>query len=260
MARTPAWDDEVELKAFGGNLRPSGGSRWKNVLLGLCAVGAATFVLGYYLPLYQAHAKLTSDHRSLRQKSQAAGQSLQKAQTELSAASVARDKLQGEQTQREQSQKAAVAKLSAIQSELGPKLEKLAKKGALLELSGTRLAVGLSEGLLFVPQKAELSPRGKSVLCEVAKASGAAPLRVSAVIGSSGDVAPMVPAEFKSAWAFSSARAASVADALETKCGVPAAKLSAVGHGVNQPSAGSELAKQLPTRVEIEIVGGDSKQ
>jgi flagellar motor protein MotB len=60
-----------------------------------------------------------------------------------------------------------------------------------------------------------------------------------------------LPAEFTSVWAFSAARAASVAQTLEDKCGVSAARLSAVGHGLEKLS--SEAAKRMPSRIEIEL-------
>src|SRR5262245_7323875 len=139
MARTPAWD---ELDGLANNFgRPRSG-RWKTVLVLLCLIGAATFVLAYYLPLYRAHEALTAQHRALSGKAQTAASALKATQDELAAVKDKRDELERERRERENAKTSELSKLELLKSSLTTKLEKYAGRG--------QAAVTLGDGRLFV--------------------------------------------------------------------------------------------------------------
>jgi chemotaxis protein MotB len=245
MARTNAWDD-VDVGNFG---RSRSGS-WKTVLVLLMLIGMGTFVAAYYLPLYRAHAALTAQHRAMSGKAQSAAVALKQAQTDLAAAREKRDELERDRFQRESGKKSELSKLELVKASVTTKLEKYTSKGqAVVELVDGRLFVSLPESLVFTAHKAEVTARGKSVLCDVAKSTVQQQLRVNSVAADAS-----APEEFKSIWAYTSARSASVADTLAEACGIASSRLIAAGYGNVQPAdAPKDAAQKFPARVDIEI-------
>jgi chemotaxis protein MotB len=253
MARTPAWDDQLELDS---PFRRSQSGRWKTVLVCLGLVGVATFVLGYYLPLHRAHAALSEQHRVMSGKAQAAATSLKQVQAELGTTKDRRDELERERFQRESLEKSALSKLDILKASLATKLEKLTSKGqAAVTLADGRLFVSLPESLVFTPNKAEVTPRGKAVLCDIAKSTTQNALHVGSVAADASGAAPALEGDFKSVWVYSAARAGNVAQTLEQGCSVASSRLSAIGHGNVQPSLlPKTVADKFPARVDIEIL------
>ena len=247
MARLPAWAEEPEQNAFAARAPSGGGSRFKRMALGLCFVGMATFVAAYYLPLYRAHQSLTGEQRTLSQKVEGLEASLGTTKRELESVSREKSELAAERDQRDGANKAGAEKVASLKNDLAAKLEKtISKGGVALTVSGESVILGVAEGAMFVPTKSDISPKGKALLCEVAKAAAGRPLALGAV-------SPEAPATSDSIWEFTAGRAAAAAATLESKCGVSAQKLSATGRGAqSSPEATREFGK-LPSRLEIAI-------
>jgi len=235
-----------------GDLGPyakSRGTRWGRVLAGLLFVAVATFVAAYYLPLYRAHEKLAEQYRELGQRSQGVSETVTRLQGELKAASAARDQLQAEQSARDGAKKSTSEQQEHARFALLPKLDKYLKKGnaALLVSSGS-LFVAFDSALLFLPQRLELTPVGRALVCDVAKTSEAKSLSVRASFAEgSVSVVPPGPATGTSLWAVSAGRAAAVAQALQS-CGLSAAQLTATG--AQQPLVGSKISGD-PIELEL---------
>lgn len=249
MARKAAWEDlaDADLGPYG----KSQGTRWGRVFGGLLFVAVATFVAAYYLPLYRSHQKLGEQYRELGQRAQGVSDTVTKLKLELKAASESRDQLQAEHDLRESAKKATSDQQERVRGALSAKLDKFVKKGnAALLASGGSLFVGLDSALLFVPQKLDLTPIGRALLCDVAKTSEAKAFTVRASLAPGSVIPPALAAAYPSSWALSAGRAAAVAQVLEQACAVPAAALSATGSGTQAPRAGLKLTGD-PVELEI---------
>ncbi len=210
-----------------GPYAKSRGTRWRRVFTGLLLVAGATFVAAYYLPLYRAHQKLADQYRELGQRAQGLSESLSKLQGELKIASASRDQLQAEHDLRESAQRSAGDQQERARAALSSKLDKYLKKGnAALLVSAGSLFVAFDSALLFLPQRLDLTPTGRGLLCDVAKTSEAKALTVHASLADGSVVPPALATSYPSSWALSAARAAAVAQALEQGCSFPAAQLA----------------------------------
>ncbi len=249
MARKAAWQDmaDADLGPYG----KSRGTRWGRVFAGLLFVAGATFIAAYYLPLYRAHQKLAEQYRELGQRSQGLAESASRAQGELKAAIEARDQLQAERDLRDSAKKSTGEQQERAKIALSSKLDKYLKKGnAALLVSAGSLFVALDSAVLFLPQKLDLTPTGRALLCDVAKTSEAKALTVRASVAAGSVVPPALAVNYPNAWALSAGRAAAVAQALEQTCSFPAAQLSATGNGSQQPVAGLKLTGD-PVELEL---------
>jgi chemotaxis protein MotB len=250
MARKAAWQDmaDADLGPYG----KSQGTRWGRVLAGLLFVAGATFVAAYYLPLYRAHQKLADQYRELGQRSQGLAETVSRVQGELKAATEARNQLQADHDLHESANKNSGEQQERAKAALSSKLDKYLKKGnAALLVSGGSLFVALDSAILFVPQKLDLTPAGRALLCDVAKTGEAKALTVRASLAAGSVVPPALAASYPNAWALSAGRAAAVAQSLEQACAFPAAQLSATGNGNQQPLAGLKLTGD-PVELQLE--------
>jgi len=227
------------------------GTRWARVFAGLLFVAIATFVGGYYLPLYRAHEKLAEQYRELGTRSQGLSESVNKLRAELKATSESRDQLQAEHDARETTKKSSADQQEHARAALATKLERhLKKNSAALVVSAGSLFAVLDSALLFFPQKLELAPAGRALLCDVAKTSEAKSLTVRASLAQGASIPPALAASHPGPWALSAGRAAAVVQALEQSCSFPAAQLSATGNGNHEPVAGLKLSGD-PIELEI---------
>lgn len=226
-------------------------TRWGRVFGGLFFVAVATFVAAYYLPLYRAHQKLAQQYQELGQRTQGLAETVSKVQGELKSASEARDQLQAEHDSHESAKKVSGEQQERLRAALSAKLDKFLKKGntALLVNAGS-LFVAFDSAALFVPQKLELTPGGRALLCDVAKTSEAKVLIVRASLAPGSGVPPALAGSYPNPWALSAGRAAAVAQSLEQACGFPPAQLSATGYGNQQPLAGLKLTGD-PIELEV---------
>jgi len=250
MARKAAWEDASDLGPYGN----SRGTSWGRVFVLVLLVGMGTFVAAYYLPLYRAQQKLSEQYRDASQKSQGLSDAVTKAQSELKSVSTDRDRLQAEHDQRENAKKTETDQLERIRNDVSTKLDKLVKKGsALVAGTGGSLLVALDVAALFVPQKLDLSPGGRALLCDVAKSTGNLSLHVSGSMADDASVPAGLEGSFGNPWALSSARAAAVAQSLEEKCSFPAAQLSATGHGKHDPFSSQLASLKAPEHIVLEL-------
>ena len=222
MARS-AWEAELE----GASGRRSGGSKFGRFLVAVLVVGGGTFVAAYYVPLLRAHRALTALYGQTKDHAQAAEQKLAQLQATLAATVTERDGLKEQEQQRDSDAQSRQKRADVLASELSEKLKKHFDKARLtLSTAGDRVNLSLAEGVLFVPGKDDPSPQGAALLCDVAKAGGARPLRVRASVG--GEPAAAGAAK---PWGTRAGVAARVADALAEKCAVPKERLSVAVFG-----------------------------
>jgi chemotaxis protein MotB len=226
------------------------------VLVLVLLVGVGTFVAAYYLPLYRAQQKLGEQYRDLIQKSQALTDTAQKAQTELKNVTAERDQLRDEHDQRESAKKSEGDKLERVRMALTTKLDKLVKKGSAVVVAspgGASTLVELNAAALFFPAKLELSPAGKALLCDIAKGAPGLALRINGSLADDATLPAVFEVSFGNPWAYSAARAAAVALAMEEKCAVPPTQLSATGNGKQDPFAAQLGSFKAPERIVIEL-------
>lgn len=233
-------------------------SRWGRMLPALLLVAGATFVAAYYVPLRRAHVLLMDEYQKANQKSRELEQTLTQVRGELQAKAAQADKLEAERRQVEAAQKSGVEQGERLKSELSGKLDGHVKKGAAaVAVAEGHAIVALAESAAFMPSTLDVSPHGRLLLCDVARTlatTSDAPLRIGAVSGPAGSAPPALQLAHPTPWALSAAKAASVAQLVEEKCGVPGARISAVGHGVNDPAAAALAGSKLPPgRIELSI-------
>jgi len=252
------WDDDPDVAAMRGSMRPrGGGSSWGRILFGVLIVACGTFGLAYYLPLHRAHGSLVGDHARLRAELENARSSVKQVQGELKTVTEKRDELQAEKDKRDAVKQAASAGGESTKATLLTALEKPAKskKAAVgVDEAGVRVALGAS--FLFSTGKVELTTAGRTALCDIAKAGSASSLRISGV-ASDDDVPAALESKYANAWEYTAAATASVADTLESKCSVARARLTIE----NAPGAAASPAfgGQAPSAPRIEITLGAKK-
>ncbi|MEP7053173.1 MAG: hypothetical protein ABJB12_22600 [Pseudomonadota bacterium] len=253
MARKAAWEDLADSDL--GPYAQSRGTRWGRVFVGLFVVGAATFVAAYYLPLYRAHQKLDAQYRDLAQKSQTLSDDAAKTTAELNAALLERDHLRAERDQKLSAQNSAAGHQEGARATLASKLDKLVKKNAVaIVANGGTLLVALDSALLFQPQRLDVTPAARGVLCDIVKSSGAKSLAVGASMAPGSAVPAALSKSYANAWTFSAARAAAVAQTLAEQCAFPAPQLSATGNADHDPFASELASSKLPAdRIELDL-------
>lgn len=250
MARKAAWEDPSDL----GPYAKSRGTSWGRVFVLVLLVGIATFVAGYYLPLYRAQQKLGEQYRDLSQRAQSLTDSAQKADAELKSVSAERDQLRSEHDKHESAKKSETEQLDRVMRNVSIKLDKFVKKGsAVVATYDGSLLVALDDAALFLPQKLELSPAGKALLCDVAKSAQNLSLRVSGSMAEDATVPAALQGSYPGAWALSASRAAAVTQLLEEKCSLAAAQLSATGNGRRDPFQTQLAGLKASERTVLEL-------
>ena len=252
MARKAAWEDLVEADV--GPYGKARGTRWGGVLVGLLLIATATFVLAYYLPLYRAHRKLAEQQRELGQRAQTVADQLSRSERELAAVTTRKNELQAQQELRDSAQKKMSDQRERTRATLAAKLDKFSKKGLVAVLvSGGSLSVAIDGALVFAPQKVEVTPAARALLCEVAKTSAAKSIAVRDSLAGALPVPPALAASYPSPWALSAARAAAVAQALHDVCSFADTELTVIGNGNHDPSP-AELASSKFAGDRLDLV------
>ncbi|HEY5376917.1 MAG TPA: hypothetical protein VIK01_24710 [Polyangiaceae bacterium] len=248
MAR---WEDFADSD-LGPYAKPRG-TRWGRVFTGLLVLGFATFVAAYYLPLYRAQQSLNDRYRELSQRAQTLEGSMSKTQADLKTVSAERDQLRTEHDKRDSAQKADASQQERLRDALSTKLDKQIKKNSATVVSnGGTLIVALDSGLLFQPQKLDLTAAAATLLCDISKAGEVKSVAVSAALAPGSSVPAALAKTFATPWALSAARAAALAEALVDKCAFPAAQVSATGSADHDPFATQLAGSKLPAdRVEL---------
>jgi chemotaxis protein MotB len=254
MARKAAWEDLADSD-LGPYAKPRG-ARWGRVLVGLLVVAAATFVAGYYVPLYRAQQRLGEEYRALSQQSQALTQSASAAQAALKTTTLERDQLRDQQDQKATANEAAANQRERARAALASKLDKLIKKNSAVVLAtDSAVVVALDDAQLFLPQRLDLAPSAPALLCEIIKVAAAKSLDVNGVLAPGAPPATALSKSFPSPWSLSAARAGAVAGSVTGKCGFPAAQLSATG-GADHDHFAAALSGSKLAAEHVELVLG----
>jgi flagellar motor protein MotB len=232
-------------------LRSGGQRSWPRVVAWVLGILAVTVLLAFYLPLSSAHGELLAQHKAVVEKAKELEKSVLQANTALRAAEARRDELEAHE-QKKQAQAAALKQRSeSVRTALTAVLQKR-KGGAALGSSPDSVVVALADTLVFAPGKLEVKPDGQQLLCELQKASGGRPLTVTAQVDPKAAI-PGLKQKYPEIWGLSGARAASVAEVLESKCGAQRAKLSTGTLPPGASKATFDGAKPGPAQVSIEI-------
>ncbi|MCE2945503.1 MAG: flagellar motor protein MotD, partial [Betaproteobacteria bacterium] len=149
--------------------------------------------------------------------------------------------------------RAMMARMRELGAELSTMLDPLVKEG-LVRVSETRqgLVIEINASVLFRSGQSALEPAATRTLAEVARVLARTRSAI-AVEGHTDDVPISTPA-FASNWELSASRAATVVR-LFVETGIPAARLTAIGHADNHPieAGGSPEARARNRRVAVII-------
>jgi chemotaxis protein MotB len=252
MARKAAWEDLVSVAV--APYEKNRGTRSARLFAALLLIASVTFVAAYYLPLYRAHQKLGERWRELVESAQGLSARLTKSDLELKATAAQKDQLQAEHDALEAKTTSDAEQLERMRAVLAPKLDKLVKKGnAALLVRGRALFVVLDGALLFMPQKVDMFPAARALLCDVVKTSGAKSVTIADSLAPVATVPPAFAANYPSAWALSGARAAVAAQVLARACSFSTSELRATGNGGHDPLAELSATKFLGDHLELEL-------
>ena len=254
MAKAP-WEAtaaDPDLEAFASGMRNGGGpKRLGRFLAWVLGILILTVLLGYYLPLSQAHGVLIEQHRTLAGKAKALEQSVIEANTALRTAELRRDELEAGEKQKETRSAALRQRSETVRNALAALIQKHAKKGtSAVGTTSSGVVVALPDAVVFAPRKLDVTADGQDLLCEIQKASAGRALTVSAVVDPKANI-PQLKGRYPEIWGLSAARAASAAAVLESQCGVPRARLRALAAPVSKASF--DGVKPAPAHVAIEI-------
>jgi len=147
----------------------------------------------------------------------------------------------------------ALARMRALAGELKGLLDPLVTQG-LVRVSETRqgLVIEMNASALFRSGQAAIEPEAVAVLAQVAGRLGGTRSAIR-VEGHTDDV-PIATAAYASNWELSAARAAAVVR-LFVESGIPATRMTAIGHADNQPvePGTSAQARSRNRRVTITV-------
>jgi hypothetical protein len=253
MGKNAFEDMDPDLSAMRGSMRSSAGPmRWGRVLTGVLVVGCATFAFAFYVPLMRAHEALTKQFLSLQAQVDSANRSLQDAQTQAKDLVEQKQSLQDQIAQSKLAEKSGSEASASVKTALESKLQKvIAKEQAAVGTANGQAVAALSLNYLLTRGKLEVSPDGKTALCNVAAASNKRAIRVLAVADKKSIPAPLA-AKLKTSLDYGAAVSALVAQTLLDKCSVEAAQLSATSFAAEPAASGKIEGKKLPgARVEL---------
>lgn len=252
MGKNPFEDMDPDLQAMRASMRPASSPvRWGRVLTGVVIVACATFAFAYHLPLQRAHQTLTSQFSELQAQVDTANRSLEEARAQVKTLTEKRDVLENELKDQAAAQKTQSEGANDVKQAVESKLKKaIGKDLAAVGLDGGKVVASLALGSVLARGKLDVSAEGKTMLCDVAQASGKRTIRVLAVAGKS--VPAAYSAKLKTPWEFSTAVASAVAQALADKCSVEPDRLSATGFG-GEPPAGPKFEGKRVAAPRIEL-------
>lgn len=254
MGKAP-WDADPDIVAMTSAARAGGSGRLGKLLAWVLGIVALTVLLAFYLPLSGAHELLLAEHATLNGKAKELERSVLQANTALRAAEAQRDELDAREKQKQAQAAADKQQAAAARSQLAAVLPKSTKKAAAaLGTSPDAVVVALPDALVFAPRKLDVTPAGAALLCEIQKAAGARPLTVSAAADAKAMI-PQLKADYPGAWQLGAARAASVAEVLETKCGVPRSRLGVATQASSKVAFEGERPPAGHVALEIALGG-----
>jgi chemotaxis protein MotB len=197
---------------------------------------------------------LSDEYRALSDQSRAQSESIDTVRAQLKSVTSERDQLRTDHDRKVDADKDASSRRERARAGVSSKLDKLVKKGSVAVVATeSALVVALDSAWLFLPQRLDLTPTAPSLLCEILKGADAKSLSVNGVLAQGTPVPAAFAKSFPSPWALSAARAAAVVESVASKCGLPAAQLSAAGSADHDPF-NAALATSKLTGEHVELV------
>jgi chemotaxis protein MotB len=222
------------------------------------AVSVLTLVgllFGYYVPLRKAHTMLNEKYQSKAAELGGTADQLKKTTDQLLSVQTERDQLKGDADKAEEAKQGEAGKADKLTSALEGSLSKLLKaKQVAVQTRGAASVITIDDKQLFGKRDKAPNPKGKKLLCEVAKAISALPeksdVEVSGHTSSSKVADPVLKRDFPSVWELSAARAAAATSALEG-CGLSSRALKAAGLGNSRPEDSSAKGSTGELRLSL---------
>ncbi len=240
------WRDSataVELRAMGVSTTPGRG--WRILAL-LVVIGAATFLVAYYVPLFRAHSRLSGEYAKLSKAANSDRQKLADTVKALKSVSSERDQLERGRRASKKDEDASAERMTRVRRELEDKLSKgSASKLVRIEAQGGGLDVLFTGNSLFARNGAELSAAGKGLLCVVSQPSAAVgSLRYELWgLGAPAEQGTRDPASLRTAIALAESAAGALVDSCKVDSGAIVVRAS------TEPQKGGPSA---PLRLRLE--------
>lgn len=244
------WEDvDDDLAALAG--RPRGKLSVKRIWPQLLGIAGLTFATAYYLPMHRAHRALTTQHAVALQRGDGLERELKQAQADLREAKERGDELAAKVDAADAQAKQRADALKSLKERLESALSKPVKSGAVgIDGGGPGVVVvSIEPDQVFLPNKLDVSPKGKDLICDVARAAGDRELNVSATTAARELAPPTLRVALRNRWALGAAKAAAVVDTLEKGCRVPVARLQ------NAAPVAPPEAQGGRVRIEIPLAG-----
>lgn len=209
------------------------------VAMGLFVIGSLTFLLGFYVPLSDAHSLLAKEHRALGESANGTKAQLEKTTEQLLAAKGERDELQTAMAKVEQERASAKAAIDAFTRNIETKLASSIKaKVVVLEPATDKVTLLIDETRVFRSSEVQPHRPGQTLLCTVAKAlkDVSAEFFVGAHAASEKVTDATLKRNYPTAWELTAARAAGAARSM-VQCGLSEKATRAVGLAHTQSNA-----------------------
>lgn len=185
-------------------------------------VGAATFVAGYYLPLYRAHLALVDKFRGLSREANTQRAQLTETIDTLKQVAIERDGLSASSRKEQEASSARAAQVESIERELRSQLKKFIGPAKLgMEQQKGKILFTLASPALVAKTGGTLTDAGKSVLCVIGAGAKSADLGIQVHSA----LAPGIDTK-AAEWLTSALRGGNAAQQLVGKCGVESNRVS----------------------------------
>ena len=209
--------DDLELAALGA--RPHRKPRpWGWFLAGLLAIGGASFLLSFYVPLKSSYDKLLGEHEALAKKARELDDNFVRTKSALEATEVKRATLQKGVDEKDSAARASSDRLGAVSAAIQKQIGKQIESGLLkLETKPSEIVLRVDTAKVLAPT-GKVLPFGTKAFCAVAAAAGKDDgLSVSVALPVSGDKGDV--------WGNAGKAAGGVAEALQ-HCKMPSERLN----------------------------------
>lgn len=202
--------------------------------------------------LEQKLDEVSQENRGMRDRLKAAGVSMEQLQAEKSELQAEKGELQRAVEELRQREQQAKERLATFRDMLSKFKSMIASGKLRVRIVRGRMVVELSEDILFDSGKADLKPKGKEALTQVADVLQTIKSRNFQIAGHTDNV-PIRSRKYPSNWHLSTARAVTVARFLAEQ-GVDRNRISAAGYADTQPVASNETPEGRQQNRRIEIV------
>lgn len=233
---------------------------WLPWTLSVFGVACAVFVLlEGVLPARSANEELTRTVAQLETRLAAAERSVGEARSNAERLAEKYSVAQKELGRALQAKEKAVAELEAARRDLTKSLEsQIAAGDVLVEERGGRLVIDVADQLLFDTGEAEVTPKGRLFLKEVAASMKRLPATQTYQVGGHTDSRRIKSRRYRERyptnWELSTSRATNVARFLEEEGGVGGKQLVAAGFSHFRPVASNASSRGRRKNRRIEIV------